>query len=154
MGKPMKIEEVPLGAGNHWRLFYDSSVLRWWHMPDKDITMVIEKINGLEGKVGRQSKRQLMARFKGAKLPFALNATNCVTIEQLYGADPHGWAGNAITLYVTTTEMEGKTVQCIRVRPTRPKPRTAAGGAPEPKLNEDAPAPSTETNPNPDEDGR
>lgn len=129
MPKPMEFTETPLGDGKHWRMFYDSRVLRWWHLPaDRDVTLTIERITGLDGQVGRESKRQLMARFKNARLPFALNATNCTTIEQLYGADPHEWAGKRLVLYVTTTEMQGKTVACIRVRPSRPKGKTGPRG--------------------------
>lgn len=156
MAKPMEFEERPLGEGAHWRKFYDSRVLRWWHLPAKDITLLIETITELEGKVGRESKLQLMARFKGARLPFALNATNCTTLEQLYGEDPHGWFGKRVTLYVTTTEMAGKTVSCIRIRPSRPKGKTGPRDAqePEPELNESAQPPAAEQAPEADNDGR
>lgn len=151
MPKPMDFEERELGAAAHWRAFYDSRVLRWWHLPQRDITLTIESITELEAKMGRDSKRQLMARFVGAKLPFALNATNCTTIEQLYGGDPHGWASHRVTLYVTTTEMAGKTVQCIRIRPKRPAAKQDAAPDTE-RLDETAQAPA-ET-PNPEDDGR
>jgi hypothetical protein len=153
--KPMKFTEKPLGEGTHWRKFYDSRVLRWWHLPPKDITLLIETITELDGKVGKDSKRQLLARFRGARLPFAFNATNCTTMEQLYGADPHGWSGKRVTLYVTETEMPAERgapkqlVNCIRIRPH--EPRASRGNEPEAELNESAPQPSE---PNPEEDGR
>src|SRR5512142_1174116 len=103
--KPMEFTEQPLGEGAHWRKFYDSRVLRWWHLPAKDVTLTIAEITELKASVGRDSKQQLMARFSGAKLPFALNATNCTTLEQLYGGDPHEWPGKRVTLYITQTEM-------------------------------------------------
>lgn len=142
MGKPLDFEEKDIGDAKHWRALFDSRVLRHWHLPEKDITLAIEKVSALESRIGRESKRQLMIRFKGATLPFAMNATNCTTIEQLYGPDPHGWVGQRITLYVTTTEMAGKTCPCIRVRPSRPKGRTGPRDAPEPTLNESASPPA------------
>jgi hypothetical protein len=54
------------------------------------------------------------------QLPFVLNPTNRKTIQQLYGVKPSAWVGQCITLYPTTTEMAGATVDCIRVRPTVP----------------------------------
>lgn len=156
MGKPLEFEEKELGDAKHWRSLFDSRVLRYWHLPDRDITLTIEKVSALESRIGRESKKQLMIRFKGASLPFAMNATNCTTIEQLYGADPHDWAGKRITLYVTTTEMAGKTVSCIRIRPSRPKGKPGPRDAqePEPELNESAAPPAESSAPNPDEDGR
>lgn len=160
MGKPMEFTETPLGDGTHWRMFYDSRVLRWWHLPPgRDVTLTIERISGLDGTVGRESKRQLMARFKNTRMPFALNATNCTTLEQLYGADPHGWAGQRVVLYVTKTEMQGKTVDCIRVRPSRPKGRTGPRDQQAPDdaaaLNEGATDPNAApAAPSAEEDGR
>jgi hypothetical protein len=43
------------------------------------------------------------------------------TIGSIYGtfvADK--WVGKTITLYPTTTSMAGRTVECIRIRPTKP----------------------------------
>lgn len=152
MGDKYEITEQALGDGRHWRKFYDSRVLRYWHLPDgKDITLLIESVTEATSKV----KTQLVLHFKGAKLPLAMNATNCMTIEQLYGADPHGWAGNRITLYMTTTEYNAKTVPCIRIRPRKPSGSTAkrAEYEPEPQLNETATEPGAEPAREPGEEG-
>lgn len=141
MGKVYEFKEKPLGNHRHWRGSYDSRVLRYWHVPDKDVTLTIDTVTELESSVGRDAKKQLLLRFKGAKLPFAMNATNCTTIEQMYGADPHEWFGKRITLYVTTTEMQGRTMPCIRIRPRAPGPADTKRPEYEPQLNEDVPAP-------------
>jgi hypothetical protein len=53
---------------------------------------------------------------------FVLNVTNARTIGEVTGElDCDNWPGHKVILYKTTCKgKEGKTVDCIRVRPTRP----------------------------------
>jgi len=44
----------------------------------------------------------------------------------LYGTDTEDWVGQRITIFATTTEFGGKTMDCIRVRPHRPEGHQAA----------------------------
>ena len=60
-----------------------------------------------------------------------LNATNCKTLEQLSGSpDVDQWRNLAITLYGTTTNFGGQTVECLRIRPTAPTKTTSADPEP------------------------
>lgn len=90
----------------------------------KDVTVTIDRVvaGELTGQGGRKSKKPL-CYFRESKSgkPLALNATNCKTIAAMYGNDTDGWVGKRVTLYPTTTQMGGETMECIRVRPQVPK---------------------------------
>ncbi len=121
-----------------WRAYFDSDILRVWHMPPgRDWTVRIVDVvafngemfaNGKKQKV-RQPKLTLRDKNGPVALPFLPNKTICKTIHRMYGKNPKGWIGHLITLYATTTERQGETVDCIRVRPEPPHD-PKAGGAP------------------------
>lgn len=113
-------DERPLSAEEtDYRMLRESSILRWWNIPArKDVTVTIERISvAKDKKVGKQ---QLVLRFRGAKLPYLTNATANKTLATLYGNKPASWVGKRITLYRTTTDFGGQTVDCIRIRPRKP----------------------------------
>ncbi len=123
------------------RAFYDSVVLRVWHLGGKTRTFKIAQkpqqiVTEFRNETRTRAVLTLVDRDGVVQLPFELNPTNRKTISQLYGTKPSAWVGKLITLYPTTTEMAGQTVDCIRVRPTVPgaeaktaKPRTNKQGA-------------------------
>lgn len=45
-----------------------------------------------------------------------LNKTNAKTIAKMHGNETDEWAGKRVTLFATTCEAFGETVDCIRVR--------------------------------------
>jgi hypothetical protein len=121
-----------------WRAYFDSSILRVWHLPQgRDWTVRIVDLVGVEGEMFVNGKKQKMKQPKltlrdksgPVALPFLPNKTICKTIQRMYGKNPKGWVGHLITLYATTTERQGETVDCIRVRPEPPHD-PKAGGAP------------------------
>jgi hypothetical protein len=57
--------------------------------------------------------------------PLILNATNSKSIQKLYGPYIEDWAGKSITLYASTTQLAGESVECLRIRPTVGKPAKA-----------------------------
>lgn len=132
-----------------YRAFFDSKVLRVWHLDGKSKTFTIEKVARLTSSDrSGETKRQPVIRFKNIPLPFALNKTNGATIEQLYGRNPKDWIGKKLTLYPTTTQVGRNTVDCIRCKKPpeqNGKPDDAVNAAPPPE--DFAPA-------NPDDDGR
>ncbi len=77
--------------------------------------------------------------FKDAKKGLVLNKTNANNISYIYGDDMDEWAGECIELYPTTTDFQGKTVDCIRVRPpkARAKKNSKAEEPPPPKSEKD-----------------
>ncbi len=107
----------------HYLSMYDQSdFLFAFDLQGKPHDLIIEKVSAGEitGQKGRKAKKPIIT-FKGAKKRFAANKTNGKVIATLYGVDTKEWIGKAITLYPTTTDMEGRTVECIRCRPVAPK---------------------------------
>lgn len=103
----------------------------------KDVTVTIDRVTAgeLTALGGRKSRKPLCYFREGReKKPLALNATNCKAIAAMYGNDTADWVGKRITIYPTTTQMAGETVECIRVRPGVPTGKAAP--APEPSDND------------------
>jgi hypothetical protein len=85
---------------------------------DRTVTITAVIVGELTSKAGKQKKP--VVSFHEIELPLALNKTNAAAIVKLYGSRVREWIGKRITLYATTTEMAGQTVDCIRVRPKVP----------------------------------
>jgi len=58
--------------------------------------------------------------FVGHHKGLMLNRTNAGTIADLYSPDTDEWHGKTITIFPTTTDYRGVSVDCIRVRRTPP----------------------------------
>ena len=115
----------------HWKKLMDPKEFLFAHDLDgRDVTVTIEKVVGgkLKGENGKESKKPI-AHIKGTPKKLALNVTNCKTIEQLSGTgDADKWRDIRVTLFPTTTDFGGKTVDCIRIRPSHPKAGTNSTG--------------------------
>jgi len=123
----------------HWKSLFDASEFLFAHdLNGKDVTVQIEKVTAgqIQGEKGRKNKKPVVA-FRGKSKRLALNKTNSRVIAKLYGNDVEQWAGKWITIYPTTTDFGGETVECIRVRPRVPQ-------APKPGAPQSEPEP-TET---------
>ncbi len=117
----------------HWKSMMEREYLFAFDLKERDVTLTIDRVVGgtLVGSGGKKSKKPLCYFRERTKegepiKPLALNATNCKAIAGMYGNDADAWAGKRVTLYPTTTQMGGETVECIRVRPKIP----AGKGAP------------------------
>lgn len=118
----------------HYKTFYDSKWVKAWDLGGKDITVVIEKVVGgfIEDKSKGTKDRIPILWFRGAKKPFGLTAKcNSDTIASLYTTMTEEWVGKAITLYPTITNVGGKSMDCIRIRPVVP-PKGKAVDMPNP----------------------
>ena len=119
---------------------FPSKYLKASDLNGKPVTVTIESatletLKTLEGK--EQTKTVLY--FKGAKKALPLNATNWDAVAAATGEDDTDrWPGHAIEIYPTTTTMQGKTVDCIRIRPPaqRELPK-AKPPAPKPPVADD-----------------
>src|SRR4051794_38980523 len=58
---------------------------------------------------------KLVLHFSSGRKPLVLNKTNADEIAKALGKDHTRWPGNEIGLYPTTTQLNGKSVDCIRV---------------------------------------
>jgi hypothetical protein len=77
--------------------------------------------------------------FRGGTKALVLNLTNWDAVADIAGDDTDGWPGQRIEVFPTTTELRGKIVDCIRIRPPaqrefvpaatkkKPPPPAAAG---------------------------
>ena len=117
----------------HWKSMMTLEYLYAFDLKGKDVTLTIERVTAgeLKGTDGKKSKKPLVYFAEGKdKRPLAFNSTNCKITAALYGNDTAGWIGKRITIYPTTCEAFGQTVDCVRVRPKIPT------GAPEPSDND------------------
>lgn len=121
-------KEEALDADDY-RAFFESHILRVWHLRGKTRVYRITKVTALTSvivdkgvrKTSRQPKLELATRDGVViDLPLLLNKTNAKTIAQLYGKRPADWVGKWIALYPTTTEVGGETRDCIRVKNEEP----------------------------------
>lgn len=116
---------------------FPSRFLRAADLRGKPIAVKIERapIETLKGPDGKEDTKTVLY-FAGTKKCLPLNRTNWDSVADITSEDDSDrWAGRQIELFPTTTEMKGKTVDCIRVRPPAqgelPKPKPPA---PKPSL--------------------
>ncbi len=116
----------------HYKSFFDpGEFLECADLAGKEVTVEITGVaQGVLGRGGKESKKPVVSMV-GAKKKFALNKTNGKIIAKLYGPDVSVWKGKLITLFGTTTQFGGETVECVRVKPVVPpaKSRHAKGSA-------------------------
>lgn len=103
---------------DHWEAMFDSTYLRWFDLEGKEFTLTIESVKQEELTLrGGAKKKAPVVRFQKAKKPLVLNKTNAEKIAELLGTKQVSkWPGNAITLYQSTTNLGGKTTECIRIK--------------------------------------
>lgn len=113
----------------HWKSMMDKEFIYAFDLKGRDVTVTIERVTAGELKNGNKKSKKPLCFFRESKdkRSLALNATNCKVIAKLYGNDTDEWRGKRVTLYPTTTEMAGETVECIRVRPRAPGDKVESG---------------------------
>jgi hypothetical protein len=92
-----------------------------------------ETLTGFDG----QQQTKTVLYFTNTRKKFPLNRTNWNAVADVTGEeDSENWPGHKIELYPSTTEMNGKTLPCVRVRTPmvraaepRPPARTDATAA-------------------------
>jgi hypothetical protein len=97
---------------------FPSKYLRASDLNDTAIVGTIQSATTetLKSPDGTQQTKTILS-FKGGKKTLPLNMTNWDAVAIITGeGDTDKWPGHKIELYPTTTEMKGKTVDCIRIR--------------------------------------
>lgn len=120
--------------GTDVRTMYDKEFLYSFDLQGRDVTVVIERVKAgtLTGVGGKKNKKPIVF-FRGKEKGLGLNITNARTIAAMYGGfEAEKWIGKAVTLYPTTTDFGGKTVDCIRIRPEIPRPANGRSQQPAP----------------------
>lgn len=117
----------------HYRTFYEpGELLEAADLGGRDVVVEIDSVTaGTVGRDKHKSKKPMIS-FVGKKKKLACNKTNGKIIAALYGTDVSAWKGKRITLYPTTTQFGGETVECIRCRPSVPSRGSKPDVTPEP----------------------
>lgn len=155
--KQFEAKEVDISAEDY-RAYFDSSVYRVWHLNGKERTYRITRVTRLDSEFRGEARKQPLLRLEDSKgnavpLPLALNKTNAKTVAGLYGNKPAGWVGKTITLYPTTTDVGGRTEDCIRIRNEDPSKRARKGNGKAAPALPASPAPSHDREPGDDSEG-
>lgn len=110
----------------HWKLMTDRDFLGACDLQGKEVVCTISRVEqGALNRAGsKKTDRKPVISFEGKAKRLVGNATNCTTLERMYGSDTTGWVGKRVTLYPTTTKLKGVDVECIRIRPTPPRSAT------------------------------
>lgn len=58
--------------------------------------------------------------FKGKEKGLVLNKTNANTIGSLWSHETDNWSGKRIAIFPTQTDFQGRQVECIRIKVTKP----------------------------------
>jgi len=116
----------------HYKLLFPSTYLCAADLQGQDVHLTIRRVvvQELEGTGGEREKKPLVyfeetkakADETGTKEKrLVLNVTNAKVIALMHGNEVADWSGKRITLYATTCESFGETVDCVRVRKSVPK---------------------------------
>jgi hypothetical protein len=81
----------------------------------------IESAEVQENTYNGETKKQIVLTFVGKDKVLGLNVTNARRLSQLISPDTDEWVGYRIKLFIDQTEMDGKTVDCIRIHPDLPE---------------------------------
>lgn len=105
----------------HWKELTDPRFIGAYALPNGEDMIVT--INYVEKQTltmlgGKKEDHSLM--YLVGHKPMILNATNSKTIEELYGPYIEDWAGQRVTLYVSTAKLGGEMVPCLRIRKKAP----------------------------------
>jgi hypothetical protein len=118
----------------HYKLLFPGKYLGAHDLTKGDATLtiraiVVEDLKNAEGKDERKpvvyfhETKAVAERKREQEKALILNKTNAATIASLYGTDSDRWIGKAVTIYAATDRAFGKTVECLRIRPTVPTPK-------------------------------
>jgi len=111
---------------------FPDNYLKCAHLNGKPATLTITgaPLDTLKNSKGEEKK--IVLSFAETKKRLPLNKTNFNAVADVCGDETDDWSGKKIEVYPTTTQMDGKTVGCIRVRspaqrelPAPPPPKPA-----------------------------
>ena len=118
----------------HVRLLFPNKYLGAPDLKGKDVHLTIHTLTSesLRTDKGDEQKwvlhfAEMQQRPESERKRLVLNKTNAGFIAKALGeTDTESWIGRRITLYATTCQAFGATVDCVRVRTTAPKQREQA----------------------------
>jgi hypothetical protein len=115
---------------------FPDKYLKCPHLKGKpvDLTITGAPLETLKNSKGEEQQK-IVLHFAGTKKTLPLNMTNFDAVADVCDEDTDHWPGKKIELYPSTTQMGGKTVECIRVR--SPAQRELPAPPPKSKLEGD-----------------
>lgn len=124
------------------RTMYDKEFLYAFDLAGRDVTLTISRITQgkLTGTGGKSSKKPVIYFKERSEKGLGLCITNARTIAAMYGGfETEKWIGKRITMFPTTTDFGGRTVECIRIRPAIPAAgRASSTATPVPPAQEES----------------
>lgn len=102
---------------------YGSKYLKCQDLNGQDI---VARITNIELATFNDGKQQYLLTLDGYSKKLGLNRTNAQTLMHLYGPQTDAWKGKRITLHPDITQFQGRTVDCIRLKPASQKAATAS----------------------------
>lgn len=116
-----------------YRLLYPTDYIGAADLIGQDRVLTIREIvkEDVQTKDGKPEKKAVVyfkelaekaQKERSKERKMVLNKTNAKTIAKLYGPEVESWVGKRVTLYPTTAQAFGETVDCIRIRPSVPAP--------------------------------
>lgn len=109
-----------------YRSMFDRTHLGAWDLAGRDVTVTIAEVRAETISNGKQKNKRPVLKLRNTEKTFLCNKTNARAIAAMYGPNTDAWVGQRITLYPTTTDFGGQSVDAIRVRPTIPQARGTA----------------------------
>jgi hypothetical protein len=112
----------------HVRLLFPKDYLAAPDLVGREVTLTMSRIvsESLHREGGDDEQKwclyfeEMEKRHRGDRNQpnkrLVLNKTNAKTIAKLHGNETDEWAGKKITLYPTTCQAFGDTVDCIRIK--------------------------------------
>lgn len=143
------------------RLLFPKEYIAAPDLQGKDVTLTIAELvrEELRTDKGEEEKwtlhfAEMRARHaaqpkKAINKRLVLNKTNAKTIMKLYGTETNDWLGRRITLYATTCQAFGETVDCIRIRERIPAAADTKARATQRAPGRSGPPPSPAAEPGP-----
>lgn len=102
---------------------FPSKYLKADDLQGKEVTLIIHRVE-MEDVSGDNSEHKPVMYFMGKQKGLVLNKTNADTCRLAFGSDEtEEWHGKSIVIYPATTNFQGRTVPCLRLR----VPAEAAG---------------------------
>ena len=97
---------------------YSSDLLKAADLQNMEHTVVIATVEIKDYDDGKK----LLLTFQQRKKAMVLNKTNARRIATMHGDETDNWIGREIVLYPDLVDMQGKTVEAIRVRAPLKRP--------------------------------
>lgn len=105
---------------------FPSKYLTAADLPEEGITVTITDVSVEKMKDG---SAKFLILTRELEKGFVCNKTNAAAIAKLYGDESDDWERQRITIFPTYTDFGGEQVECIRVKPRKPKPVEATPAA-------------------------